>query len=87
MSWPDAVNGAFELLGAPFVLVSLIKVIRNGDSSGVSYLTLLFFSAWGYWNTFFYPHLGQWLSFIGGVSLALANTAWVIAVFYYRRRR
>lgn len=87
VSWPDAVNGGFELLGAPFVLMSLIKVLRSKDSSGVSYVTVLFFSLWGYWNMFFYPHLGQWLSFIGGVAVTLANTAWMIAVFYYRGER
>jgi hypothetical protein len=87
MNWPDAVNGGFELFGAPFVLMSLIKVIREKDSSGVSYITIMFFSSWGYWNLFFYSHLGQWLSLFGGVAVTLANTAWMIAVFYYRRKR
>lgn len=87
MSWPDAVNSVFEFLGTPFVLVSLIKVIRNKNSNGVSYLTLLFFSVWGYWNMFFYPHLEQWLSFTASIALALTNTAWMVAVLYYRKGR
>lgn len=87
MSWPDAVNSVFEFLGTPFVLVSLIKVIRNKNSNGVSYLTLLFFSVWGYWNMFFYSHLEQWLSFTASIALALTNTAWMVAVLYYRKGR
>jgi hypothetical protein len=87
MNWPDAVNGGFEILGAPFVLLSLIKLLRERDASGVSLVTLLFFSSWGFWNLFFYSHLGQWWSVCGSVTSTLANTAWAIAVFYYRGKR
>lgn len=37
-----------------------------------------FFSAWGIWNLVYYPTLGQWASFIGGVLLVAGNVAWVV---------
>jgi hypothetical protein len=45
-----------------------------------------FFSSWGYWNLFFYPALDQWLSFVGGLLLVVANTFWLLQIAYWMRR-
>jgi hypothetical protein len=39
--------------------------------------TSLFFTSWGVWNLYYYPSLGQWLSFAAGIALCLGNIAWV----------
>ncbi len=83
MEWPDIVNGLFELFGAPFILLSVIKLYRQKKVRGVSWAAAGFFTCWGYWNLFYYPHLGQWCSFVGGVALVIVNTIWLCQLIYY----
>jgi len=47
----------------------------------------VFFTSWGMWNLFYYPHLGQWYSFAGGVFIVSVNTFWLGQIIYYRRNR
>jgi hypothetical protein len=83
IAWPDAVNGVYEFMGAPFILMSILKLHRDKRVRGVSWIHVAFFSSWGYWNLFYYPHLNQWCSFFGGVCLVLANTFWLGQIIYY----
>lgn len=85
MNWADALNGAFELLGGFFILLSVFKLLRDKQVRGISWLTTAFFMAWGYWNLYYYPSLGQWLSFSGGVFIVATNTLWVILLIHYTR--
>jgi hypothetical protein len=82
-NWPDVVNGMFELFAAPFICLSIKKLIRDKQIHGVSWVHASFFSAWGFWNLFYYPHLGQWFSFIGGIAVVTTNTAWVLLMLWY----
>ena len=82
---PDLLNSCFELFGSAFILLSIVKVLKNKSSAGVNWAHPAFFNTWGFWNLFYYPHLEQWLSFIGGVGVVLANTTWVILLIKYRR--
>ena len=84
-SWPDIVNGSFELLGSPFILLSIIKLHKEKMVQGVSWIHTGFFALWGVWNLFYYPHLNQWFSFIGGIAIVIANTAWLVQLIYYSR--
>ena len=85
MQIPDLVNGLFELFGGGFILLSIIKLHKQKLVRGVSWLHVLFFTFWGYWNLFYYPHLGQHLSLLGGIGVVVLNTAWVTQIFYYIR--
>lgn len=84
--WPDCINGAFELFGGAFILSSVLKLHREKMVRGVSWWHMGFFMAWGYWNLIYYPCLGQWLSFAGGVLIVIANTAYFSQLIYYRKR-
>jgi hypothetical protein len=86
MQWPDLINGAFESSGAIFISLSIIKLWRDKRVRGVSWIHAGFFSAWGYWNLFYYPHLGQWLSFFGGIAIVLTNTFWMGQMLYYIKK-
>lgn len=86
MITPDLINGTFESLGAFFILQSVIKLHRDKVVRGVSWLHSGFFAAWGYWNLFYYPHLDQWFSFVGGVGIVAANTFWLGQIIYYTRK-
>lgn len=85
MSLPDLINGLFEALGSIFVALSCIKLYKDKQVHGVSALTVGFFTSWGLWNLFYYPHLGQFWSSVAAGLVALVNAAWLGMIFYYRR--
>lgn len=80
---PDIINGAFELLGSFFILTSIVKIYKDKQVRGVSWIHAGFFSAWGYWNLFYYPYLSQWFSFLGGCGIVATNTFWLGQLIYY----
>jgi hypothetical protein len=80
---PDMVNGLFELVGSFVIWRSICLLYHQKKVCGVSTWTTGFFMVWGFWNTWYYPHLNQWFSFIGGCSIVLANTIWVVQMLYY----
>lgn len=79
----DLVNGLFELAGGLFLTFNLRRLWQDKEVKGVSIPVTVFFFTWGVWNLFYYPHLGQWLSFFGGLLLASANVAWVGLAIYF----
>lgn len=82
----DAINGAFEAGGAAAQLLSVRQIMRVRRIAGVSWPATGFFTAWGLWNLFYYPHLGQPLSFAGGGALVCTNVLWLSLVAFYARR-
>lgn len=86
MTWPDLVNGSFELLGAIAALGHLRALRRDKTVQGASIPAQAFFTAWGFWNLFYYPSLEQWASFAGGIAIVSVNVAWVSLALHYRRR-
>jgi len=85
-NWQDCVNGVYELLGAPFILMSVFALYRAKKVRGISWIHVLFFSSWGYWNLYYYPHLNQWWSFAGGLALVAVNTFWLGQILYYNKK-
>ena len=85
MNWQDIVNGSYELLGAPFIFTSVIKLAKDKKVHGISWLHAAFFATWGYWNLYYYPHLDQWFSFIGGIAIVIVNTFWMGQLLYYSK--
>ena len=81
----DMINGTLEFMGALLVAHNCWVIFQHERVQGVSVLATAFFTTWGAWNLYFYPMLHLWLSFTGGLCLALANFVWVgMAVFYSR---
>ncbi len=83
---PDLINGLFEFLGGLTIWVNIRRAYLDKRFHGVSILPTLFFNSWGLWNLYYYPHLDQWWSFLGGLSIFSANTIWVCQMIYYNRR-
>ena len=86
MNWTDIVNGVFELAGAFFILPSILSAMRTKKVASVNWLTIVFFTSWGFWNLYFYPTNGFTLSFIGGLLLSCANITWLTLILKYRKR-
>lgn len=83
---PDLLNGAFEFMGSVMLWRNVMQLHRDKMVKGVHWSATGFFMLWGYWNLYYYPVLGQWLSFAGGVSIVTANTVWLLQMLYYSRR-
>jgi hypothetical protein len=84
----DHVNAVFEALGAYFTWKNAVSLYRDQEIKGVYWPAWLFFAAWGLWNLYYYPSLGQMWSFVAGIVLVAGNLAWVgMALKLWRLRR
>jgi hypothetical protein len=83
---PDMINASFEASAGFFVLLHCRALYRAKEVKGLSLTTIVFFELWGCWNMWYYPHLGQWWSFFGGILVVTANLLHVSMILYYRHR-
>jgi hypothetical protein len=83
---PDLINGSFEIFGGFILLINVFKMYKDRCLKGVHWGPVVFFTAWGFWNLFYYPHLDQWLSFVGGLFIVSVNFVWLIMTMYFLRR-
>lgn len=83
MNVPDAINGIYEALGGLLVWINVRAVYLDKGYSGIRLSVMLFFTTWSWWNLYYYPHLHQWMSFIGGINIGIANLAFVIMMIRY----
>jgi len=86
MSWQDSVNGTYEMAGSFFILLCIIKLHNDKMVRGIHWLNVGFFATWGYWNIYYYPHLGQWWSTVGAIGITAMNTIWLGQLIYYTRK-
>lgn len=85
MNIPDLVNGAFETLGAASIWMHVRRIMRDKQSRGVDPFATGFFTCWGFWNLYYYPHLAQWASFTGGLFIVTGNGVWLYFMWRYRK--
>lgn len=83
MNVPDLINGLFEFGGSIVLWLNVLQTYRDKGYRGVTVWSTFLFSAWGYWNLYYYPSLNQWLSFVGGCLIVAANTSWLVLMLYY----
>ncbi len=81
----DLINGSFEFIGAAMYVLTIRRLLRDKKYRGVSPWPVAFFSSWGAWNLIYYPSLGQWFSFAGGVALVLVNCVQLYLMWRYRK--
>ena len=84
MSLPDVINGLYEAFGGLVILLNVLRIRKDKQVRGVNALTTVFFTTWGFWNLYYYPHLNQWFSFAGGVFIVFSNTLWLYYAYKYR---
>lgn len=80
MLTPDWINGAFEFCGAFFTWSNFVVYCRERELKGVYWPATAFFTVWGLWNLFYYPAIGQPVSFVGGIFLTGGSAAWLTYV-------
>jgi hypothetical protein len=85
MTLPDIINGSLELVAASLQTMNVRKLLRDRAVAGVHWHMTGFYVGWGLWNCYFYPSLGQWFSFAGGVTMTCANIVWVTLAMRFSR--
>ena len=83
---PDLVNGCFEMIGASLLVLNVKALYKDKAVAGVRVAPTAFFALWGWWNLYYYPSLGQWFSFAGGVAIVSVNCVWVVMAIHYSQR-
>jgi hypothetical protein len=83
MSFADFINGVFEAGIALFLWKGVLMLRVDKEVKGFYWPTVAWTTAWGVWNLFYYPHLGQWFSFGGGIAVVLVNITWLAHVAHY----
>ncbi len=85
MTTPDVINGLFEGLGSVIVWVNVRQLLFDKVVRGIRWEFSAFFTGWSAWNIYYYPHLGQWASFVGGLCLLFGNLTWLCLAVYYMK--
>ncbi|HLL29029.1 MAG TPA: hypothetical protein VKT73_15435 [Xanthobacteraceae bacterium] len=83
MTWADLTNGIFEFGIAYFLWRGVMMLRQSKKVQGFYWPTIAWTTAWGLWNLYYYPSLGQWLSFTGGAIVVSVNIAWLGHVWHY----
>lgn len=83
---PDIINGLFEFGGSLALWLNVRRLWRDRAVSGVSAVPVVFWCAWGLWNLFFYPAVGCWYSFAGGLFVVAAHMAWLTLLCWTRTK-
>lgn len=82
---PDLVNGGYEFAGGAVNWLNVRRLMIDKKLRGVSKIPTLVFTSWGVWNLYYYPHLGQWVSFSGGLGIVGMNAFWCWLAWKYRK--
>lgn len=77
MNTADFLNALFEFIGGTLTWLNVRSVYRARGYVGITLPAVIFFTSWGCWNLWFYPHLGQDWSFHAGLWMFTANIAWL----------
>lgn len=85
MLLPDVINACFEMFAGLFCFNHIRILVKDKKVRGVSILSTIFFTSWGFWNLYYYPYLEQWWSFYGGLFIVVANIIWVYLMIHYSR--
>ena len=83
---PDLINGIYEFGGALYTIVNIRAVLKDKQIKGVRPSPIIWFTTWGFYNMYYYPHLDQWASFTGGCCIVVTNMIYVSLMIYFMRK-
>lgn len=83
----DTINGLFEAFASLMILNHARVLYRDKLVRGISIVSVIFFFAWGVWNLYYYPALGQMFSFWCGIAVVIANATWAGMLLFYSHRK
>jgi uncharacterized membrane protein YqaE (UPF0057 family) len=74
----------FEAVGAILLLLNCRRLYIDKETKGISFAPFAFYTAWGFWNLFFYPAVGACWSMVGGIAVVTVNAAYCGMVLHYK---
>ena len=80
---PDLINGMFEFGGAIINWMNVRQIFKDKKVRGVHWSPFVFFTGWGMWNLYYYPHLDQWVSLSAGIILMLVNSVFLYGLWRF----
>jgi hypothetical protein len=83
----DLINSLFEGFAAFAVGNHCRVILKHREAKGMSILSTVFFTAWGFWNMYYYPVLGQMFSFWAGAAVCAANAWYVYLLVKFRTKQ
>jgi hypothetical protein len=86
MDIPDLIQGLFGFVGGLITWMNVRQVLKDKRVKGVHWIPTMFFTIWGLWNLYYYPHYGHTLSFVGGLFITLGNAVWVYLLLKYWKK-
>ncbi len=78
-------NAMFEFFGSMALMKNVFKLHADKMVRGYHWAATAYFMSWGYWNIFYYPSVGDWWSFTGGLFVVAVNTFWLGQMIHYRK--
>lgn len=88
MTTHDAINAVFEGGGAIALCLNVRRLLKDKSVKGVSLLTTSWWTAWGFWNVYFYAAVSCAASFWAGLAVVIVNAVWLgLALRYARAER
>ena len=87
MTTPDAINGAVEFAGSLAAWANVVTLYRDRGYAGISVCVMGLFAARSLWRGWFYLHLHQPMSTLGGCSNACAYCVFVGLMVYFGKRK
>jgi len=80
---PDKFNSLVLLLCSVFVWLNVYKAFQHDQIRGAHLIPALLFAGGAIWGVWYLYYLHQYYSMACEVSLATANTAYVVMFIYY----
>src|SRR3954471_16885452 len=88
MTTHDAIHAVFEGGGAIFLCLNVRRLLKDKSVKGVSLLTTSWWTAWGFWNVYFYSAVNTPASYYAGIAVVLVNAVWLgLAVHFARAEK
>lgn len=83
----DVINGLFELIGGCLLMLNVRRLWRDRKVVGVSLWPVVFYTAWGFWNLYFYPSVKAPWSFWGAITVVTANASWLLLYVWISKEK
>jgi uncharacterized membrane protein YfcA len=87
MTIPDIINGVFESSAGLLIGLNCLRTYKDKGTEGVSIFATSVFTLWGFWNIYYYKHLDQIWSWVGGMLVVGMNCLWLGMMIYYNKNK
>ncbi len=81
----DLVTGLLETTAGVFQFLNCARLHRDREIKGVFWHLTFFYTAWSFWDVWYFAHLRQWCAWAGTFVILSASLLWLTLAIRYRR--